>query len=307
MKIVLLGGAGLVGQNVVHLIDAKHDTEIVVVDKKATNLRILENIRPEVVAIHEDICDPGRWEHHVKTADVVVMLQAQIGGLDLTEFRRNNVLSTERVLQVIGTTKQIRLIHVSSSVVNSRIHDFYSSTKKEQEELVRESRLDWVILRPTLMFGWFDRKHLGWLSRFMRRIPLFPVPGDGQFLRQPLYVRDFAAVVHRCIFDSSLKGVFDISGTERITFIDVVKTIRSSTKSRVVFVRVPIALFRSLLKTWAIFDRNPPFTAQQLDALVADEIFSESDWPNIFGVQPTSFRQAIDETFTHPVFSQIEL
>ena len=25
------------------------------------------------------------------------------------------------------------------------------------------------MLRPTLMFGWFDQKHLGWLSRFMAK------------------------------------------------------------------------------------------------------------------------------------------
>jgi len=33
------------------------------------------------------------------------------------------------------------------------------------------------------MFGWFDRKHLGWLARFMRKVPIFPVPDRGDFLR----------------------------------------------------------------------------------------------------------------------------
>ena len=41
------------------------------------------------------------------------------------------------------------------------------------------------------MFGWFDRKHLGWLARFMCRVPVFPIPGSGEYLRQPLYVGDF--------------------------------------------------------------------------------------------------------------------
>ena len=31
------------------------------------------------------------------------------------------------------------------------------------------------------MFGWFDRKHLGWLARFMTRAPVFPVPGHGRY------------------------------------------------------------------------------------------------------------------------------
>jgi len=40
-----------------------------------------------------------------------------------------------------------------------------------------------VVLRPTLMFGWFDRKHVGWLKRFMERMPVFPIPGDGRMWR----------------------------------------------------------------------------------------------------------------------------
>jgi hypothetical protein len=46
------------------------------------------------------------------------------------------------------------------------------------------------------MFGWFDRKHLGWLSRFMKKVPVFPIPGHGRYMRQPLYGgRDFANII----------------------------------------------------------------------------------------------------------------
>ena len=75
--------------------------------------------------------------------------------------------------------------------------DDYTETKKAQEALVAASGIKQVVLRPTLMFGWFDRKHVGWLGRFMQRVPVFPVPGDGKFLRQPLYAGDFADIIVR--------------------------------------------------------------------------------------------------------------
>jgi uncharacterized protein YbjT (DUF2867 family) len=71
-------------------------------------------------------------------------------------------------------------VHISSSVVNSRAGDFYTESKKAQEKIVVESGLPACLLRPILMFGWFDRKHLGWLARFMQRAPAFPAPGDGR-------------------------------------------------------------------------------------------------------------------------------
>ena len=68
-----------------------------------------------------------------------------------------------------------QMVHISSSVVESIADDFYTKTKIEQEKIVVDSGIICPILRPTLMFGWFDRKHLGWLSRFMRKVPVFPI------------------------------------------------------------------------------------------------------------------------------------
>jgi hypothetical protein len=66
-------------------------------------------------------------------------------------------------------------------------------------------------------------------------------------------------------------------------------------------------LFHALLRIWALFDSNPPFTADQLSALVARDEFEVIDWPGIFGVIPTPFHVAIEETFTHPVYSKVVL
>jgi uncharacterized protein YbjT (DUF2867 family) len=67
--------------------------------------------------------------------------------------------------------------------------DSYTRSKKQQEQIVANSGIACPIFRPTLMYGWFDRKHLGWLARFMNKSPIFPIPGDGKFMRQPFYMR----------------------------------------------------------------------------------------------------------------------
>jgi len=62
-----------------------------------------------------------------------------------------------------------------------------------------------------------------------------------------------------------------------------------------------------LLAVWAIFDKNPPFTTQQLAALTAKDEFEVIDWPGIFGVKYTPFAAAIEETFNDPVYSKVVL
>jgi nucleoside-diphosphate-sugar epimerase len=307
MKVVLPGGAGLVGQNLVARLRAKGYANIVVIDKHEANLAILKKTQPDVVVELADVSKPGAWQQHFVGADVVVMLQAQIGGIDYQEFVDNNMTATERILEEVRRNPGARLIHISSSVVESVADDFYTNTKKDQEQMVIDSGIECPILRPTLMFGWFDRKHLGWLSRFMAKVPVFPVPGNGRFMRQPLYVGDFCNVIISCIEHDVRKGVFNISGHEQVDYIDIIRQIKRVTRAKARIVKIPYGLFYALLWTWALFDRKPPFTTQQLQALVAKDEFEVIDWPGIFGVRSTPFAQAIDETFNDPVYGKIAL
>jgi uncharacterized protein YbjT (DUF2867 family) len=196
---------------------------------------------------------------------------------------------------------------MSSSVVNSSADDFYTRSKTAQERLFDESPVPHVTLRPTLMFGWFDRKHLGWLSRFMKKVPVFPVPGHGRYMRQPLYVGDFCNVIINCIERRVPDGIYNISGHEKIDYIDIIRGIKRATKAKTAIVKVPYGLFHALLATWSVFDKNPPFTTQQLAALTARDEFEVSDWPGTFGVPYTPFAKAIDETFNDPRYGTVVL
>ncbi len=306
-KIILPGGAGLVGQNLVARLKAKGYTNIVVLDKRRANLAVLKKVQPDITVEYADLAEPGDWQRHFDGADVVVMLQAQIGGNDYQEFVRNNIDSTRLVLGVIKASNVQYLVHISSSVVESVADDFYTNTKKDQETMVLESGIPCPVLRPTLMFGWFDRKHLGWLSRFMKKAPVFPMPGHGRYMRQPLYVGDFCNIIISCIENRVRDGIYNISGHEKVDYIDIIREIKRATRSRTPIVRIPYGLFFVLLWVWGLFDHNPPFTTQQLAALSAKDEFEVIDWPGIFGVPSTSFKQAVEETFNDPRYSKVVL
>ena len=307
LKIVLPGGAGLVGQNLVARLKARGYQHIVVLDKHKANIAVLKKVQPDITVEYADLAEQGTWQQHVNDADVVVMLQAQIGGNDYQDFVRNNLDATKWILQSIKESGRARLIHISSSVVESVADDFYTNTKKTQERMVLESGITCPILRPTLMFGWFDRKHLGWLARFMKKMPVFPIPGNGRYMRQPLYAGDFCEVIISCIENSTHQGIYNISGHEKIDYVDMIRIIKHATHAPAWIVHIPYSLFYSLLWLWAVFDKNPPFTTQQLAALCAKDEFEVMDWPKEFGWPYTPFKQAVDETFNDPQYSQVVL
>ena len=307
LRIAVTGAAGLVGQNLVPRLKARGFTDIVAIDKHAANSAILRRLHPDIRVIEADLASDDGWQEAIAACDVVVVCHAQIGGLNPDAFERNNVTATRRLIDAIKANERAYLVHLSSSVVESSAVDWYTDSKEKQERIVVQSGLPHVVLRPTLMFGWFDRKHLGWLARFMQRVPIFPIPGNGRYLRQPLFAGDLCDIVMSCIDKRLNNAAYNISGREEIDYIDLMREIKGACGARAAIVRIPYGVFWALLWIYGLFDRDPPFTTRQLEALVTPDLFEVIDWPGIFGITATPLRSALEQTFRHPEYSKIAL
>ena len=306
--IIITGGAGIVGFNLVKCLLEKNFTNIQVIDKNIYNLKILNQLFKDIKTHHFDLSKKNGWSHlFVKNAKVII-LHAQISSLYWEDFQKNTIDSTRNLIEVLSEKKidPSNIIFTSSSVVNSVANDFYVRSKTVQEKLISQFSSNILILRPTLMFGLFDRKHLGWLSRFMEKTPLFPIPGNGRYLRQPLFVEDYVNIIVSSL-THKIRGTYDISGQEKISYIDIIKVIKRQKKSKTIIIQIPYVFFFILLKIWALFDRNPPFTVYQLRALVIPETFPSSEWEAIFNVKPTQFEKAAKKTFGNNKFNKIRL
>ncbi|HQQ75006.1 MAG TPA: NAD-dependent epimerase/dehydratase family protein [Pseudomonadales bacterium] len=303
--IIITGAAGLVGQNLLLLLSEKGYDNVLAIDMHAGNLAIAARLNPGIKTLCADLSRAGDWQRAFAGAEAVIQLHSQITGLYESDFQRNNIDATRNVLAACQQHDVPYLVHISSSVLHSVADDAYTRTKREQEELVRASGIAHCILRPTLMFGWFDPKHFGWLSRFMARSPVFPIPGDGKFLRQPLYNRDFCRVIMACLEGDRAGQAYDIVGNEDVTYIDIIQTIKDVKDLRTVILHIPFGFFDSLLRIFALVSSKPPFTSSQLHALAAGDYFKGVDINKEFGVQPTPFLVAMRETFMHPDYSSI--
>ena len=67
----------------------------------------------------------------------------------------------------------------------------YHRTKWDAEEAVRKSGIDWTIFRPSIVFGRGD-EFISVLAGLIRRYPVVPVLGDGNYRLQPIPVEQVA-------------------------------------------------------------------------------------------------------------------
>lgn len=292
---MITGVCGTVGQNLVDFLSGKYD--IVAIDKNSEKMEFIKKRHSKTETIVADVSEHGNWERYLENADCLVSLQAQISAKSPEPFIKNNILATKIICEACEKAGVPYIIHASSSVVISVADDDYTRTKRESENVVKKSKLNYVILRPTLMFGKYDDKHLGYLSKFLERVPVYPLPGDGKYIRQPLYVMDFCKVIEKCIEKRPKNKTYNIIGKEKIYYKDIIRNIRDLKGLKTKIISIPLWLLSFLVGFYGIFSKNPPFIPDQLRALVNNDVFKTDPWWKIFGVEPTKLEKALEETF----------
>ena len=293
MKIVIPGGAGFVGRNLVrNMIEQGYDPNtIIVIDKDEEKLRNFNklNIKTHLA----DLSDNGDWMEEFKGADYVVNLAAQISSLDYEPFHRNNILATEKILKASHKFGVKRIVHFSSIAVLSVRKDHYAKTKLEGEQMVEKSGLEYCILRPSIMYGPTNEENIGYLIEFSRKFPFFPIPGHGRWPRQPLYIDDVCNLVITIMRDFPSNELYNVNGKDIVYFKDMVRDVQKQMGGLKFQVHIPVELFKFLMVSFQRLTGNAHFTGDQVDSLTAEEIFPEYPWWEEFDIEITSFEEGV--------------
>jgi len=147
-----------------------------------------------------------------------------------------------------------RIVHVSIANPSLESALGYYQGKAEVEQAVIASGLSYAILRPTVIFGAEDIliNNIAW---FVRRFPVFGIPGDGHYGVRPIYVEDMA----RLLVDAAEQqgnSVIDAVGPETFSFEELVRLVAVRMGRRVRLIHLPAALayVSTLVTGWMVGD-----------------------------------------------------
>jgi NADH dehydrogenase len=133
-------------------------------------------------------------------------------------FERVHGEATQHAVHAAKMWGISRFVHVSALGASPHGPGNYFSSKGKAEEIVRQSGLSWTIFRPSGIVGPGDQ-FLTELGRAVRRAPFLPIPGDGEFLLQPVFVGDVVKGITDCLKrPDTEKREFEVGGPERITY-----------------------------------------------------------------------------------------
>ncbi|WP_152043155.1 complex I NDUFA9 subunit family protein [Salinigranum salinum] len=188
---------------------------------------------------------------------------------------------TENVVRACEEHGVSRLVQMSALGADSQGETAYIRSKGNAEDAVRDSSLDWVIFRPSVVFG-----EGGEFVSFTKKLAppyVTPLPGGGKTRFQPIWVEDLVPMLaDACEDDEHVGQTYEIGGPEKLTLAEVAEVIHGAEGRSVTVLPVPMALAGVGL---SIAGKVPgfPMGADQYRSLKFDNTTADND-VGAFGV-----------------------
>ena len=187
-----------------------------------------------------------------------------------------------------------RAIFISTTAVFTKLNSRSKSTRLAAEAAIQNSDLAYTILRPTMIYGSNRDRNMIRLIRWLQRLPVLPIFGNGNFLQQPVFVGDVARAIVQCLERPGTRGKsYNIAGKEAITYNEVVETISQRINRKIIKVYIPDKLVVKVLRGLEKIKFPFPIKAEQVKRLNENKDFDYGEAQNDFGYQPLTFQEGI--------------
>jgi NADH dehydrogenase len=294
--IFITGATGFIGRHLLRALKRKGLKARCLV-RTPERARICADLGFETVP--GNVTDKESLTGTIEGADAVVHLVGIIEERGKQTFQKIHVEGTRNLVDEAKKAGVKHFIYVSALGTEPGSKAKYHRTKAEAEESVRASGMGYSILRPSLVIGrdgGFTNKLQGFIAS---PVPFIPVPGRGEALYQPIYVRDLVECVVRLLDGPEPPDrVFEIGGPEHLSYNEMVLAMAQVMGVRKGLLHIPLCLMGPLVR---VIEKTPfsPVTSEQLMLLEKGSTCKLDSVRQQFGFEPTPYRKAL-ELFISP-------
>jgi len=278
MNILVAGGTGFIGTNLVGELDDDHDVTVLARDPDEADLP------SGVEAVRGDVTAYDSIESAFEEQDVVINLVAlsplfkPSGGTTHTEVHLGGTRNVVEAAEEHGVRK---IVQMSALGADSNGTTEYLRSKGQAEEVVEDSELATTIFRPSVVFG--EGGEFVSFTKVLTTPYVTALPGGGRTRFQPIWVGDLAPMLAASVEEDHDGETYEIGGPEVLTLADVTRLAYRAEGKSVTVLPLPMPLARVGL---TMADPVPfvPFGSDQYRSLKFDNTVSRNDI-DAFGVE----------------------
>jgi nucleoside-diphosphate-sugar epimerase len=150
--------------------------------------------------------------------------------------------------------------------------------------------VEWVILRPTLIYGLGRDKNIAEIARFIRHFGFFPLLGKANGLRQPIHAAEVAdACLAALQAPCAANHAYNLSGGETLPYRDMVTRVFKALGCPPRLVQVPLSAFYVSVALIRRLPRYRHWSAAMAERMNRDLVFDHSEAARDLAFKPRGF------------------
>ncbi|MGZ5007921.1 MAG: NAD-dependent epimerase/dehydratase family protein [Methylobacter sp.] len=174
-----------------------------------------------------------------------------------------------------------------------------SDAEARVQEWAASHGVEWVILRPTLIYGLGLDKNICEIARFIRRFGFFPLFGKANGLRQPIHVADVAGACLAALqAPYAMNRAYNISGAEILSYRDMVARVFCALDRRLCLPAVPLWAFRLAVAALRCLPRYRKWSTAMAERMNRDMVFDHAEAERNLGFKPRPFVLSAEDVVT---------
>jgi uncharacterized protein YbjT (DUF2867 family) len=224
MKIAITGGTGFVGSHLANRALAEgHD--VVLLSRTAKQQSVVLNDSARVTRISSDLTNVDALAAAFKDCEAVAHCAGINRQIGTQTYARVHVEATRNVVEAAKRAGVRRITLMSFLRARPNCGSPYHESKWAAEEIVRNSGLDYTVVKAGMVYGRGDHM-LDHLSHAFYTLPILATVGFRQKAIRPLAVDDLIHVLHAALVNGRLKRqTIAITGAEELYLSDAARRV----------------------------------------------------------------------------------
>ena len=186
-----------------------------------------------------------------------------------------SMLESYGVSRVIALSSTSRFTKFESSALDEKATaQRISESEDRLQSWAQQKKVHWVILRPTLIYGWGQDKNISEIIRLIRRLGFFPTAGQAKGLRQPVHAGDVAMACTSALENSHITNkAYNLPGGETLTYREMINRLFAALGRRPRVMALPLWSFRLASAVLHFFPRYRSWNVQMARRMNTDLVF----------------------------------
>jgi len=272
-SLFITGATGFIGQRFLQTIDHTGYQKIYCLIRKEGDAAKAISSIPNCQMVIGDLKEPSTYTAYLAEGQTVVHLAAATGKAKREDYFEVNATGTKTLVEQCERHQVKNFLYLSTIAVtypDIQRYD-YALSKMVGEDAVKQSCLNYVIIRPTIVLG---RCGKIWNAFYkLARLPLLVIPGTGDVRIQPIDLDDLVMRLRMILSQDTFSNqILDLGGAEQITFEAFLRRIHIQMRScepRIIHLPLaPILAILSLVERY--LPNSLPVNSGQLSAFQFD-------------------------------------